>query len=167
MSRKRDLAVGALLAIGARSLMNTLLLEKFRADVRTLNSGDYSGLLASYADDAVLAFNDGPHRWAGEHRGKEAIEVFLRDFTGAGLQGELLQIWTSGPPWALSMVARFDDHASGPDGERIYSNEVVMVIQTKMGKIVRHEDYYSDTAKITAFERKLTELGVESVKNGA
>ncbi len=158
MPRFRTLLAGAALAIGARSLMNTLLLEKFRADVRALNSGDYSGLLSSYADDAVLAFNDGPHRWAGEHRGKDAIEVFLRDFTGAGLQGEVLEVWTSGPPWALSMVARFDDHALGPDGERIYENEVVVVVRTRFGKIVQQEDYYSDTARIMAFEEKLKEL---------
>jgi ketosteroid isomerase-like protein len=163
MPRTRTLLAGAALAIGARSLMNTLLLEKFRADVRALNSGDYGGLLSSYADDAVLAFNDGPHRWAGEHRGKDAIEVFLRDFTGAGLQGEVLEVWTSGPPWALSMVARFNDHADDPDGERIYSNEVVVIVRTRMGKIVRHEDYYSDTARITAFEEKLTELGITPV----
>ncbi|HTU15440.1 MAG TPA: nuclear transport factor 2 family protein [Solirubrobacterales bacterium] len=161
MPRTRTLLAGAALAIGARSLMNTLLLEKFRADVRALNGGDYSGLLASYADDAVLAFNDGPHRWAGEHRGKDAIEVFLRDFTGAGLQGEVLEVWTSGPPWALSMVARFDDHATGPDGERIYENEVVVIVRTRMGKIVRHEDYYSDTSRIAAFEKKLTEMGIK------
>ena len=159
----RTLLAGGALAIGARSLMNTLMLEKFRADVRALNSGDYSGLLASYADDAVLAFNDGPHRWAGEHRGKDAIEVFLRDFTGAGLQGEVLELWTSGPPWAMSLAARFNDHADAPSGERIYSNEVVVVIRTRMGKIVRHEDYYTDTARILAFEEKLTELGIDPV----
>lgn len=164
MPRIRTLLAGAALAIGARSLMNTLLLEKFRADVRALNGGDYSGLLSSYADDAVLAFNDGPHRWAGEHRGKNAIEVFLRDFTGAGLQGEVVELWTSGPPWALSLAARFDDHADGPDGTRIYENEVVVIIRTRMGKIVRHEDYYTDTARILAFEEKLTELGIDRVE---
>lgn len=164
MPRIRTLLAGAALAIGARSLMNTLLLEKFRADVRVLNSGDYTGLLSSYADDAVLAFNEGPHRWAGEHRGRDAIELFLRDFTAAGLQGEVLEVWTSGPPWALSMVARFDDHALGHDGQRIYENEVVVIIRTRFGKIVRHEDYYSDTARILAFEEKLRELGIESVR---
>jgi len=160
MPRPRDLVLGAALAIGARNLLNRVLLQKFRADVRALNSGDYSGLLAAYADDAVLAFNDGPHRWAGEHRGKDAIEVFLRDFTGAGLQGEVLEVWTSGPPWALSLVARFNDHAMGPDGKEIYNNDVAVILRTKMGKIVRHEDYYSDTARIEAFDRKLTEIGV-------
>lgn len=163
MPRIRTLFAGAALAIGARSLMNTLMLEKFRADVRALNSGDYSGLLSSYADDAVLAFNDGPHRWAGEHRGKDAIEVFLRDFTAAGLQGEVLEIFTSGPPWALSLAARFNDHADAPNGERIYSNEVVVIIRTRLGKIVRQEDYYTDTARILAFEEKLTELGIDPV----
>lgn len=161
MARTRDLLFGAALAIGAKSLLNRLLLEKFRADVRALNRGDYSGLLSSYADDAVLHFNEGGHRWSGEHQGREAIELFLRDFTGAGLQGEVLEMWSGGFPWKMTLAARFDDRATGPDGEEIYSNKTVIVLKTSWGKIVEQSDFYEDTTRVLDFEEKLTQLGID------
>jgi ketosteroid isomerase-like protein len=157
---KRSLIAGAGAAIAARALMPQLILLKLRRDVRRLNDGDYRPLLSGYADDAVLRFNEGPHRWSGEHRGKPAIERFLREFVGAGISGELHSLWIGGPPWALTLVARFDDRATGPDGEELYANRVVIVARTRWGKIVEHDDFYFDTARIAAFERKLTALGV-------
>lgn len=150
-------------ALGARALLVRVLLSKLRRDLAELNAGDYRPLLEGYAEDAVLVFNDADHRWAGEHRGKAAIELFLRDFTAAGLQGELNDLLISGPPWALTMMARFDDRATGPDGQELYRNRVVMLVRTRWGKIVRHEDFYEDTSRIEAFERRLTELGVAPV----
>ncbi len=41
---------------------------------------------AGFADDAVLVFP--ASSWAGEYRGKPAIEGFLRRFLAAGLVGE-------------------------------------------------------------------------------
>ncbi len=38
-------------------------------------------LLGAYDDDAVLRFNDGEHRWSGEHRGRDAIERFYANRT--------------------------------------------------------------------------------------
>jgi hypothetical protein len=58
------------------------------------------------------------------------------------------------------MVARLDDHAIGPDGKEIYANRVVLVVRTRWGKIVDHEDFYMDTGRILAFEDKLRSLGV-------
>ena len=60
-------------------------------------------------------------------------------------------------------MARFDDHATGPGGEELYSNRVVVLLRTRWGKIVRHEDFYEDTARIEALERRLRELGVRPV----
>ena len=163
MIHKKSLIAGAGATIAARALLPKLALFKLRRDVRRLNAGDYEPLLAGYADDAVLRFNEGPHRWSGDHRGKPAIERFLRDFTGAGLQGEIRGVWIGGPPWALTLIARFDDRATGPGGEELYSNRVVIVARTRGGKIVEHEDFYLDTARIVAFDEKLRELGVEPV----
>ena len=59
------------------------------------------------------------------------------------------------------MLVRFDDHVDGPDGTRLYENRTVLVLRTKWGKIVDHEDFYMDTGRIEEFDRKLTELGVE------
>lgn len=140
-----------------------MLLIKLRRDVRALNAGNHRPLLARYARDAVLRFNEGDHRWSGEHRGKAAIERFLRNFAGAGLQGEIRELFVAGPPWRMTLVARFDDHATGPDGEEIYRNRTVLVGRTRWGRIVDHEDFYEDTERIGAFEARLRELGIRPV----
>jgi ketosteroid isomerase-like protein len=154
------LAAGAAGAVAGRSLFARLLLAKLRRDVRALNAGDHGPLLAGYADDAVLRFNEGPHRWSGDHRGKPAIDRFLRDFTGAGLQGEIRQLWLGGPPWAMTVVARFDDQATAPDGTELYANRTALVLRTRWGRIVEHADFYEDTSRILELERRLTELGI-------
>lgn len=154
------LLAGAALGLGARALLVRAILFTLERDVAALNDGKYARLLRMYADDAVLAFNDGEHRWAGEHRGKAAIERFLQDFTRAGLRGSVHDLHVAGPPWALTMMLRFDDRATGPDGKELYSNRVAMLIRTRRGKIVRHEDFYEDTARIERFERRLSDLGI-------
>jgi len=151
--------VGA--ALAGRALLPKLLLVKFRRDVAAINAGDHQPLLSSYADDALLRFNEGDHRWSGEHRGKATIERFLRDFTRAGVQGEIRELFVAGAPWRLTLIARFDDWAHAPSGEEIYRNRTVLLIRTRWGKIVLHEDFYEDTERIGALESKLRELGVE------
>jgi ketosteroid isomerase-like protein len=163
MRRMPRILIGAAAALGARALFVRALRVKFERDLAKLNAGDYRPLLAGYADDAVIAFNDGDHRWAGEHRGKAAIERFLRDFTAAGLRGEMHHLHVAGPPWAMTMMVRFDDEARAPDGEVLYRNKVAMLLTTRWGRIVRHEDFYEDTSRIEAFDRRLTELGREPV----
>jgi ketosteroid isomerase-like protein len=163
MIHKRSLLAGAGAAIAARAILSRLTLLKFRSDVRKLNAGDYKPLLAGYADDAVLHFNEGPHRWSGDQRGKPAIERFLREFTAAGVQGEIRELWVAGPPWATTIVARFDDRATGPDGEELYANRAAIVARIRWGKVVEQEDFYQDTGRVLAFEEKLRSLGIGPV----
>jgi ketosteroid isomerase-like protein len=160
MIDKRSAIAGAGAAIAGRALLREALLLKFRRDLRRLNAGDHRPLLAGYADDAVLRFNDGQHRWSGEHRGKAAIDRFLRDFVRAGITGEIRGLWIAGPPWSLTVLVRFDDRATGPSGEELYANRVAMVIHTRWGKVVEHDDFYEDTGRILAFEEKLQGLGI-------
>lgn len=160
MGRSARMAAGAAVAVGTRMVMHRLLLARFRSDVRRLNAGQPDRLLAAYADDAVLRFHEGDHRWSGTHRGRAAIANFLRDFIEAGLQGEIRELWMGGPPWALTLVARFDDHATGPTGELIYRNRVVLVVRTRWGRIVEQEDFYEDTGRIQDLEARLRDLGV-------
>ena len=159
---RRGFLLGAAAVLGARGLMHRALLWQFARNVEALNAGDYRPLLANYAEDAVLHFNDGPHRWAGEHRGKDAIERFLQEFVGAGLKGEIRQLWTGGPPWAMTMAVRFDDEARA-GGERLYANRVAMVIRTRWGRIVEQQDFYEDSERIPALERALREHGIAPV----
>lgn len=161
MIDKRSMLIGAGAAIVGRALLPHVALLALQRDVRRLNDGDYRPVLSHYADDAVLRFHDGPHRWSGEHRGKPAIERFLQNFTRAGVRGGIKEIWISGPPWAATLAARFDDRATGPGGEELYANRVAMVLRTRWGRIVEHDDFFADTGRIEAFEEKLSALGVE------
>ncbi len=154
------IAAGALGAFAVRSLLKRALLFKLGRDVRALNAGDYRPLLAGYADDAVLVFNDGAHRWAGVHRGKPALERFFDDFVAARVQGEIVELFIAGPPWALTLLVRFDDHVHSADGEQLYGNRTLLLARTRWGKIVRQEDYYENTERIAELDRRLTELGV-------
>ena len=147
---------GTVLALTARALMCRVLLFKLRRDVRALNAGDIQPLLANFAQDAVMRFNDGEHRWAGEHRGKVAIAAFLQSFVDAGLQGRVSELFVSGPPWRLTLIARFDDHASDSTGAEIYRNRTILLARSHWGRIVSQEDFYEDTERIVALERRLS-----------
>jgi ketosteroid isomerase-like protein len=150
-------AVGAVAGLGARAMVPVALRGKFRGDVDRLNAGDPSTLLEAYADDAVLHFPQGDHRFSGPWRGKAAIERFLTTFVASRVQGQLRDVAVSGPPWALTIWARFDDHADADDGTRLYENRAVLVLRTRWGRVVDHEDFFTDTERIAAFDRALAE----------
>jgi ketosteroid isomerase-like protein len=154
---------GAATAIVARAALTRGLLFQFRRDVRALSAGDYGPVLAAFAEDSAIRFNDGPHRWAGEHRGKAAIERFLRNFVAAGIEGEIVELFVVGPPWRMTLLARFDDRAHDPDGAEVYRNRTVLLARTRWGRIVCQEDFYEDTARIEALERNLVQRGVSPV----
>lgn len=161
--KTKSVVLGGVVVLVARILMPRLLLLKFGRDVAKLNAGDYSSLLDVYADEFVLHFNEGDHRWAGDWVGKAGMDRFLQNFTAAGIQGEIRQIATSGPLWALTMWVRFDNHADGPDGKRLYENRTVLVLRTRWGKVVEQNDFYMDTGRVLDFDRKLSEIGVEPI----
>lgn len=167
MISSKSVLVGAAIALGARAALPRLLLLKFSPAVAKLNAGDHTALLDAYADDFVLHFNEGSHRWAGDWVGKAAMDRFLQNFTAAGIQGEIRQIATSGPLWALTIWVRFDDHADAPDGTRIYENSTVLILRTRWGKVVEQHDFYVDTEQLAGFDRKLAELGIEPVPRPA
>jgi ketosteroid isomerase-like protein len=159
----RTFLAGAAAAFAARALLPRLLLLQFKGPVAQLNEGDHAGLLDTYADDFVLHFHRGPHRWSGDWLGKAGMDRFLQNFTAAGIKGEIVGVATSGPLWALTMWVRFDDRADAPDGTRIYENSTVLVLRTRWGKVIEQHDFFVDTQALVDFDRKLEELGVEAV----
>ena len=167
MSFRAGFIAGLAGAIAARKGLMRLLGLRFQRDVKRLNDGDHGPLLSAYAEDAVLHFNEGPHRWSGEHRGKAAIDRFLRNFTRAGIHGEIREMWIGGPPWALNIAVRFDDWAEDPAGAPMYANRTFLLVRTRWGRIVEQEDFYEDTTRITALEKRLRELGVQAAPGPA
>jgi ketosteroid isomerase-like protein len=147
----------AALTLSARALFTRLLLLKLRRDVRALNAGDIQPLLSGFAEDAVLRFNEGEHRWAGEHRGKDAIARFLQSFVDSGLRGHVTELFVAGPVWRLTLIARFDDRALDPSGTEIYRNRTILLARARWGRVVSQEDFYEDTRRIISLERQLRE----------
>ncbi len=121
-----------------------------RRNLRALRRGDPGPLVAGYAADAVLVF-PGRSSWAGEHRGKAAIEAFLRRFVAAGIVGEPHDIVVNGPPWRTTVCVLFLDHALDDSGNVVYENRAVVFGRIVWGKIVYHEDF-EDTQKAEAFD---------------
>ncbi len=130
-----------------------------RRAIRRINAGDIGPMLSSYAEDAVLIF-PGQNSWAGEHRGKDAIEAFLRRFVRVGMQFEAHQIVVSGWPWNATIWVRFSDCAKGPDGAVVYENRGVICAHTRWGKITLQEDF-EDTEKVAEFDKWLAEHSPE------
>ncbi len=126
-----------------------------RRNLEALRRGDPTPLLASYADDAVLVF-PGDSSWGGEHRGKPAIEVFLRRYLEAGIVGDAYDIVVSGPPWRTTVCVLFVVHACDVAGDIVYENRAVLFARAVWGKIVYHEDF-EDTHKSVAFDRYLAQ----------
>jgi ketosteroid isomerase-like protein len=155
---------GACLALTGKALVSRALLLKLRRDLRALNAGDIRPLLSNFAQDAVMRFNDGEHRWAGEHRGKVAIGAFLQSFVDAGLQGHVRELFVSGPPWRMTLLARFDDHARDGTGEEIYRNRTILLARARWGRIVFEEDFYEDTQRIVELERRLSDQALRSAR---
>jgi ketosteroid isomerase-like protein len=124
-----------------------------RRNLAALRRGDPGPVLAGYADDAVLVF-PGNSSWGGEHRGKPAIEAFLRKFLAAGIVGDAQDIVVNGPPWRTTVCVLFVDHAEDGTGNVVYENRAILFGRVVWGKIVYHEDF-EDTHKAEAFDAYL------------
>ena len=106
--------------------------RQIRRNIDALGRGDPAPLLRGYADDAVLVF-PGASTWGGEHRGRPAIERFLRRFLAAGLSGRSEDILVNGPPWRTRIAVVFVDRASDADGTEVYANRAVLHAVARLG----------------------------------
>ena len=129
--------------------------RSIRRNVVALARGDLKPLLSGYADNAVLVF-PGNSSWGGEHRGKAAIEAFLRRFVEVGLVGEVEEILVNGPPWRTRVCVRFSDRVVDRTGEVVYENRAVLYGRITWGKIVYQEDY-EDTHRVEALDQYLAQ----------
>jgi ketosteroid isomerase-like protein len=132
--------------------------QQVRRNIGALGRGDLAPLLRGYSDDAVLIF-PGESSWSGEHRGRGAIEQFLRRFIAAGLTGAAEDILVNGPPWRTRIAVVFTDRAVDGGGNEVYENRAVLYAVARWGRITRQEDF-EDTQKVDAFDRWLDERGI-------
>ena len=149
----RRVALGLLALPAAQAAYAATYRAVLRRTVPKLMAGDVDAFLRFYADDATLMF-PGDNSWGPVYRGKDEIRAFLERFLRVGLQGELREVFVSGPPWDTTACVRFDDQATAPDGTRVYENRAVIVLRARWGKILS-EEVFEDTEKVAAFDRWL------------
>jgi len=108
--------------------------------------------LLGVAKDAVLVF-PGESSFGGEHRGKPAIEAWMRRFASLRPEFHVHDASAAGPPWSMRVFMRFSDRIVAPNGY-VYENEGMEYIVLKRGLI--HEiRVHLDTEKVTALDAHL------------
>ncbi len=119
-------------------------------NLRRLREGDFEPLFSTYADDIRFVF-PGHNSWAGEFRGREEVERWVRRVYQVGLRLEPHEIFILGPPWDTTVCLRFTDRCTAPDGTIVYTNRGMVFGKIAWGKITYYE-IYEDTEKVVALD---------------
>lgn len=157
-------AIGAAAAVAGRSAMAAMVRRRFARGTRDIARGDRSTMLAAYAEDAVIHFHPGTHRFGGDWVGKKAIDRFLQNLVAVRLQGEFQQLTVIGPPWAMNVWVHLRFSSDAEDGTRLYENSTVLLLRTRWGKVVEQHDFYRDSEPLNSFETLLTERGIAPIR---
>ena len=121
-----------------------------RRTLRRLRGGDLEPLFSTYADDIRFVF-PGHTSWAGEFRGREEVERWVRRVYQVGLRLEPHEILVMGPPWNTTVCLRFTDRCTAPDGTIVYTNRGMIFGKIAWGKITSYE-IHEDTQKVVALD---------------
>ncbi len=132
----------ALYAWAVRSLLHR--------NLRRLREGDFEPLFSTYADDIRFVF-PGHNSWAGEFRGREEVERWVRRVYQVGLRLEPHEILVVGPPWDTTVCLRFTDRCTAKDGTIAYTNRGMVFGKIAWGKITYYE-IHEDTEKVVALD---------------
>jgi len=153
----RGLATGAL-AAGAvlPPLYRAAVRGMLRRNAAALAQGDPRGLFAGYHDDVRFRF-PGTSSWAGEFRGRAAVEAWVRRFVAAGLVLTPQEIVVDGPPWDTRICVRYTDRCVA-GGQEVYENRGTIFGRIAWGRL-REYEVHEDTHKVEAFDGWLAEHG--------
>jgi ketosteroid isomerase-like protein len=117
-----------------------------------VSRGDLRLPLLGLANDAVLLF-PGDSSFGGEHRGKPAIEAWMRRFASLHPEFHVHDASAAGPPWHMRVFMRFSDRIVAPNGY-VYANEGMEYIVIKRG-LIREIRVHLDTEKVAALDAQL------------
>ncbi len=127
-----------------------------RRNLRHLREGDLEPLFSTYADDIWFVF-PGHNSWAGEFRGREEVERWVRRVYQVGLRLEPLEMLVAGPPWDTTFCLRFTDRCTAADGTIVYTNRGMFFGKIAWGKITSYE-VHEDTEKVVALDEYVQSL---------
>jgi ketosteroid isomerase-like protein len=141
----RAVALGA--ALGALpALYGWAVTFMLRRKLNQLEVGDVRPLFGIYAEDVRLVLS-GRHSWAGDYRGKDEVERWMRRFVRVGVQLEPHEMLVTGPPWNTTICVRFTDQLTTPDGDVVYANHGTIFGKIAWGRLTYHE-VNEDTQKV-------------------
>jgi ketosteroid isomerase-like protein len=126
--------------------------------VGRLNAGDVRAITRTFADDAVLVF-PGSSSFAGEHRGKPAIEAWLDRFIGLRPSLVVHDVAVAGPPWNMRVTFRFSDRIQIPGGGE-YQNEGMEYLRIRRGRTTEQR-VYLDTEKVADLDARLAAAALD------
>ena len=109
--------------------------------------------LLGLAQDARLIFA-GNSSFGGEHRGRPAIEAWMRRFASLRPEFTVHDVAAAGPPWNMRVFMRFSDRIVAHNGY-VYENEGMEYIEIKYG-LIREIRVSLDTEKVAAIDAQLS-----------
>src|SRR5437763_5997363 len=121
-----------------------------------VSKGDLRLPLLGLAKDARLFF-PGNNSFGGEHRGKPAIEAWMRRFASLRPEFTVRDVAAAGPPWNMRVFMRFSDRIVAPNGY-VYENSGLEYIRIK-GGLIREIHVHLDTEKVSALDVQLRAAG--------
>jgi ketosteroid isomerase-like protein len=127
-----------------------------RRTLRSLREGDFEPLFSTYTDDIRFVF-PGHSSWAGEFRGREEVERWVRRVYQVGLRLEPHEMLVAGSPWDTTVCLRFTDRCTAPNGTIVYTNQGVIFGKIAWGKITSYE-LHEDTEKVVALDKYVASL---------
>jgi ketosteroid isomerase-like protein len=147
--------IGRAAALGAAlpALYGWTVRSMLRRNLTRLRAGDVEPLFGTYAEDVRFVL-PGRHSWAGDYRGKDEVERWMRRFVRVGLQLEPREILVTGPPWNTTVSLRFTDQLTAPDGEVVYANRGTIFARIAWGRITYYE-VHEDTQKVAELDEYL------------
>jgi ketosteroid isomerase-like protein len=132
-------------------MLNWLAKRMVQRTFHARNAGDVEAVMAMMTDDIRLVF-PGTSSWAGEYRGKLAVEGFVRRVVEHGLQYRVHDALIKGPPWNMTLVYLISDEARDAAGNIIYANRAVEYCKLRWFKMYESE-IFEDTERSSAFDR--------------
>ncbi len=135
-----------------------------QALIGRLNAGDTRSLMRTVARDALLVF-PGASSFAGEHRGKPAIEAWFKRFVELRPSFVIHDVAVAGPPWNMRVCFRFTDRISIPGGGE-YQNEGMEFLRMRWG-MLQEQRVYLDTERVAELDAQLAAAAGDAVSRAA
>jgi ketosteroid isomerase-like protein len=138
-------------------MLSWLAKKMIARNMRAASVGDIGPTLKLDAKDVRFRF-PGDNSWAGELRGKDQVERWLRRFAEVGIQISPDEVVLKGFPWRQTICVRGTDYLDSPAGERVYENRYVIWGHLSWG-LLRDYEVYEDTEKAKALDGYLASIG--------